>query len=261
MSYNYYTLYIVSFAGGLFLAMLLCLNVGRRLGLRQMAGDPDAARSSPGVIEGSILALLGLLIAFTFSSAASRFEQRRHLCAEEANAIGTAYLRTALIEGPEREELRAGFRRYVESRLESSRKLPDVDAAWKEFGRAMMIQQEIWQRAVVACHDQNSQPATMLLLPALNQMIDLSKIRVTATMSHPPLLIYGVLAAVALMASVIAGYGLAGRKNRSRIHAIGFAAMIATTIYVILDLEAPRLGLVRLREADHFLAELLQTMD
>jgi len=261
MSYNYYTLYIASFAGGLFLAMLLCLNVGRRLGLRQMAGDPDAARSPPGAIEGSIFALLGLLIAFTFSNAASRFEQRRHLCADEANAIDTAYLRTALLEGPEREELRADFRRYVETRLEVSRKLPDVDAAWKEFERAMVIQQEIWQRAVVACHDQNSQAATMLLLPALNKMNDLSTTRVTATMSHPPLLIYGMLAAVALMASVIAGYGLAGRKNRSRIHSIGFAAIIAATIYVILDLESPRLGLVQLREADHFLTDVLRTMD
>ena len=79
--------------GGLFLGLLLMMEAGRRLGVRRLAADPEGARAGIGAVEGAVFALLGLLIAFTFSGAASRFDDRRHLVAEEANAIGTAWLR------------------------------------------------------------------------------------------------------------------------------------------------------------------------
>src|SRR5262245_24463182 len=80
----------------LFLAMLLCIHFGRMLGLRRRAMDPEGATVGLGTIEAAVLALLGLLIAFTFSGAAGRFDSRRHLVVEEANDIGTAYLRIDL---------------------------------------------------------------------------------------------------------------------------------------------------------------------
>lgn len=260
MSYENFTLYIWLFALALFLALLLFLEIGRRLGIRRMARDPAGARVPLSAVEGAVFALLGLLIAFTFSGAASRFDHRRHLVSEEANAIGTAYLRLDLLQGQSRERLRADFKRYVETRLAAHAKLPDVEAAWKEFGKAMVIQDEIWKRAVVACREEGSQPATMLLLPALNQMIDITATRVTATMTHPPLLIFGMLGALALVSALVAGYAMAGGRKPSWMHAIGFAFIMAATIYVILDLEVPNLGLVRL-DASKFLENLLQSMN
>lgn len=259
MSYTGFTLYIGMFTLGLFLAMMLSLEIGWRLGIRQRARDPEGAGATFGAVDGAVFALLGLLIAFTFSGAASRFDHRRHLCSEEANAIGTAYLRLDLLQRQDREILCADFKRYLEARLAAYRKLPDVEAAWREFGKAMEIQSGIWKRAVLACREEGSQPVTMLLLPALNQMIDSTATRVTATATHPPLIIFAMLSARALMSAVIAGYGMASEKTRSWIHTIGFAAIMAATIYVILDLESPILGLVRLDEPK-FMLELLQTM-
>jgi hypothetical protein len=200
-----------------------------------------------------------LLIAFTFSGAASRFDLRRNLCSEEANAIGTAYLRLDLLQGKARERLREEFRRYVEARLAGHRKLPDVEAAWAEFAKALAIQSEIWKQAVLACRDEGSQPATMLILPALNQMIDITAARVTAIRTHPPLLIFAMLSALALLSAVVAGYGMAGSKKRFWMHAIGFAFIMAGTIYVIIDLESPNLGLVRI-DANRFMVDLLRSM-
>ena len=78
---------------GVFIGMVILQEVGRRVGHRRMARDPEGARAGVGAIDGAVFGLLGLLVAFTFSGAASRFDARRQLVVEEANAIGTAYLR------------------------------------------------------------------------------------------------------------------------------------------------------------------------
>src|SRR5512144_265038 len=105
------------FASGLFLGMLLCMELGRRIGLANQKQDPDAAQKGLGAVEGAVFAILGLLIAFTFSGAASRFEDRRHLIGQEANAIGTAYLRISTLPESTQDELRGLFSRYVDTRI------------------------------------------------------------------------------------------------------------------------------------------------
>ena len=97
---------------GLFLGMLLFLEVGRRIGLHHLAQEGQLARGI-GTADGDVFGLLGLLIAFTFSGAASRFEDRRHLITEEANAIGTAYLRLDLLPATSQAELRTLFYEYT----------------------------------------------------------------------------------------------------------------------------------------------------
>jgi hypothetical protein len=87
------TYLILIVAGLLFPVTLIFLEVGRRLGRRRLAEDPEGARAGAGAVEGAVFALFGLLIAFTFTSAAARYEARRDLIVQHANAIGTAWLR------------------------------------------------------------------------------------------------------------------------------------------------------------------------
>jgi hypothetical protein len=178
---------------------------------------------------------------------------------DDANAVGTAYLRLDLLQEPARDQIRHDFRRYVKLRLEVYRRLPDVQAARQALAKAVAVQKEIWDRSVAACREQGSQAATMLLLPALNQMIDISTTRTMATMIHPPLIIYAMLSLLALISALVAGYAMTSKK-RSWIHILGFAAITAVTVYVILDLEYPRLGLIRADTSDRVLAELLESM-
>lgn len=255
-----YTTHISFFSVGLFLAMLLFLEIGRRIGSRQIAKDPEGASTGLGAIDGAVFALLGLLIAFTFSGAASRLDNRRQLIAEEANAIGTAFLRLDLLKDSHRDLLREDFKRYVKLRVEAYRKLPDIEAAKHEYGKAVEIQGEIWKKAVTACREEGSQPATILLLPALNQMIDITSTRLMATRLHPPYVIFAMLTVLALISALVAGYGMSGRKSRSWLHVIGYATITAVTMYVILDLEYPRLGILRLNSADTMMADLLRSM-
>src|SRR5215475_7969280 len=101
------------FAVTLFVGMLLLLEVGRRIGLRRIAEEAEGARAGVTAVEGAVFGLLGLLIAFTFSGAASRFDTRRQLIVEETNAIGNAYLRLDLLPTDTQPALRDSFRRYL----------------------------------------------------------------------------------------------------------------------------------------------------
>jgi hypothetical protein len=103
---------------GLFLGMLVCLNLGRCIGVRRLARDPDGATAGVGTVEGAVFGLLALLVAFAFSGAAARFETRRQLIIAETNDIGTAYLRLDLLPLPAQPPLRDRFRQYVTARLE-----------------------------------------------------------------------------------------------------------------------------------------------
>src|ERR1700745_453031 len=126
----------VLFALLLFLGMLTLLEIGRRLGVSRRARESEGERSNLGTIEGAVFALFGLVMAFSFSGAASRFNEKRMLIAEEANTIETAYLRLQLVSTSAQPQLQELFRRYVDSRLETYRLLPDMQAAEKEMAKS-----------------------------------------------------------------------------------------------------------------------------
>lgn len=246
---------------GLFLVMLLLQDIGRRAGARRLRMDPDGARSGVGVVEGAVFGLVGLLIAFTFSGAAARLDARRQLVIDEANAIGTAYLRLDLLPTADQPAIREAFRRYVDSRLNVYRLLPDVEAAKQELKASAALQAEIWTKSVLACSGEQGATARMLLLPALNQMIDVTTTRTTVALSmHPPDVIFVMLWSLMLASALIAGYGMAGSRSRSWTHMVVFAAGLAVTAYVILDLEYPRTGLIRLDAVDRVLVEVRESM-
>src|SRR6185369_8614862 len=153
----------------LFVGMLILVEVGRQIAHRRRQKDSDDDKGNMGTIEGAMFALFGLMIAFTFSGAASRFNEKRMLIAEEANRIEVAYLRLHLLPEQAEHQLQGLFRRYTDSRLEFYRKLPDMKAAEQEFRHSKELQKEIWRDAIVASRDSQGHPdAGKLLLPALN---------------------------------------------------------------------------------------------
>src|SRR5262245_57185471 len=105
--YELVFVYGVLIAVGLFFGMLTLLEVGRRIGVRRIERDAEGLHA--GAIEGSVLALLGLLLAFTISGAGGRLDARRQLIIEETNAIGTAYLRLDMLPSAAQPALRENF--------------------------------------------------------------------------------------------------------------------------------------------------------
>jgi hypothetical protein len=250
------------FAVLLFCGMLIMLEVGRRLGIRRRPTESEGERGSLGTIESAMFALFGLVVAFTFSGAAGRFNEKRALTAVEANNIETAYLRLNLLSPQAQPELQELFRRYLDSRLETYRKLPDIDAAKVEMANSEKIQREIWTRAVAASQLRDSHPdAGKLLLPSLNSMIDITTTRGMALQTHPPNVIYVLLFGLGLICALLAGYRMATGQRRSWLHILSFAVMTVIIVYVIIDVEYPRAGLIRLQAFDQFLVDVRHNMN
>src|SRR5260221_11759327 len=111
---------------------------------------------------------------------------------------------------------------------------PDIASATIELTRGTVLKNEIWKDAVTACRDSGSSPATMLLLPALNQMIDTTTTRTVAARTHAPVVIYVMMGLLVLAGSLLAGYGMADGKARNWFHAFAFALIMSLAIYVIL---------------------------
>ena len=149
---------------------------------------------------------------------------------------------------------------YTEARLAVYRVLPDIEASVRQSSIATKLQQEIWAGTVAALAEAPPQ-ATLMVIPALNQMFDVTVSRATAALTHTPRLVMAILLVLGLVCSLLAGYTIAGSKtSRVGLHLIAFAIVMSTTIYVILDLDYPRFGLIRLDFADQPLVDLVAGM-
>ena len=246
---------------GLLFGMLLLMEVGRRVGLRRMAVDAEGARAGIGTVEGALLALLGLLVAFSFSGAATRFDARRQQIVDEANTVGGAFMLVDLLPPDVQPTQRELFRQYVDARLGAYRSMPDLAAAKGELDRSKALQDEIWARSLSATRDPAYQPVAIQVLPSIAKMVDISVQRTAALYTHPPAIIFVMLAGLMLICSLLAGYGMASVKSRNWMHTAAFAVILSLTFYVIRDLEYPRLpGLVGMNNFDNVLVELRNTM-
>ena len=235
--------------GAMFLGTLATISVGFRHARRSMQraeGDGTAVTT----VDGAVYALLGLLIAFTFAGAAERFNGRRTLVVEEANAIGTAYLRLDLLPEQAQPALRDRFRRYLDARLETHTQIASSAAGRSANDRAIALQGEIWKEARAGSGAGAHSSCALLLLPALNSMFDIASTRVAVHELHPPMTIFGMIIALTWVSGLLLGYTLAGMKGRHRLHAVIYSAVIAGTFFVIMDIEHPREGLIRVDGRD-----------
>jgi len=241
---------------GMTLAMLASLQLGRRLGRRAFAATPGSRPAGLSAVEAVMFGLLGLLLAFTFSGAGDRLDMRRAQIVDEANAVGTAWYRVDLLPAQVQPGVRDAMRRYVDSRIETYRKFSQdgLDAARDEYNRSGNLQREVWDKAVRASHE-NTQ-ASLLLLPALNAMFDIASTRFAATLMHPPLIVYIVLEILSLACGFLVGYEMGASPAASLTHIVVLTLLLASVLYVILDFEYPRMGIMRIDNFDQLLVNV-----
>src|SRR5687767_5790087 len=226
----------------LFVGNLLCEECGFRVGRligRRSNRDSDTSVST---IVAAELGLLGFLLAFTFGIVAARFDQRRQMVLNEANAIGTAFLRAGMLPDPQSTSIRGLLRHYTDVRLEATRGLP-IDHV---LARSDEIHQQLWTEAVAAAaHDPRSVPAG-LFVESLNDVIDLHSARVMAAVRRRmPLPVWVVLFSIELLAFFTIGYqaGLA-TAGRSPV-AMVLALALCAVIWLVADLDRPGEGFLR----------------
>jgi hypothetical protein len=230
---------ILGLLGGHFLA----IEVGRWLGrLRARAGDLEADGAHIGAIQGALLGLLGLLLGFSFSGASSRFVERQQLLVSEANAIGTADLRADLLPEPSRGELRALLADYVDRRKVLQGTFgDDQDQVIEELAG---LQRRMWSAALRGV--ESNPAAAVVVLPSCNDVFDELGANLAAVRRHLPLPMLLLLVASGMLTLGAVGFGRGIGNARTPWLERCFALLVAATLWMTIDLDYPRVGLIRM---------------
>ncbi len=228
--------------------MLVASESGFRLGRRSSARSEKDTKTWIAAMESAMLGVMGLLLGFTVSMAVSRFDTRRHLVLEEANAIGTSYWRTQLAPAPEGPEMANLLREYVDARLEFGRAQRRTESIRGARDHAARLQTELWSRAKSFANQDPRSVTAGLLLQSLNQTFDLESARWAAFNAHVPETVIMVDGLAALLAAAFVGYcfGLGGRRNFFTMWWL--IVCITLILAVIIDLDTPRAGLIRVSQ-------------
>jgi hypothetical protein len=244
---------------GVFLAtvavVLLAIEAGLRLGLYRRRRSEEEDRPPVGEMVAATLALLAFMLAFTFGLAASRFEARRVLVIDEANAIGTTYLRTGLIPEPYRTEVRRLLREYLDVRLEAVQ----PGKLSRGIDRSQELHALIWSHAVAVGEKDPHSIVVGLFIGSLNEMIDLHAKRLTlGARNRIPGVIWVALYFVAILGTCVMGYhaGLAGSGRSMAMLALVLS--FSAVMILIVDLDRPQAGFLRVSQQP--LIDLQRTM-
>ena len=243
-----------------FLALMLVANeAGFRLGCRIRPGIEETARAQSTNIQGAVLALLGLLLAFTFSMAVTRYDLRRQLVVEESTAIGTTYLRAQLLPEPYRTEISRLLRDYVNIRLEFFGAGADQLRVKQVSNETDLIQDELWMQAIAVGTVDPHAITTGLFLTSLNETIDIPARRLAALHNRIPEVVILLLLLGGILAVGVVGYGYGLGAGRNIFLIAAFSVLITLVVLVIIDLDRPRRGLITISQQS--MLDLRESMD
>lgn len=238
----------------LFAAMLAFIALGRWSAGKRKLGNVD----NPGnaAITGAMYGLLGLMLAFTFGMAGSRFNERHDDILEEANAIGTAVLRADLYTDSARNIFRNDFRAYLEARIAYYDAHRDTTAIQQSLFDASRASGKLWLVASSLSRRKDNVVASNQMVPALNAMFDMATKRTRDEFVHTPESILMMLFFLAIVSAFVAGYTSVGKGNFDWLMALGFCFLTAMVVYFIIDLDRPRRGIVNLDNSQVVMTDL-----
>ncbi|WP_052572984.1 DUF4239 domain-containing protein [Haloferula sp. BvORR071] len=248
---------------GSILLVMLSLELGYRLGHRSRRKSEDEKESPVSAIAGSVLGLVAFIMAFTFGIVSERYESRKALVREEANSIGTTYLRTDFMPEPDSSESKTLLKNYVAERVAFADRLRSGQISGEEMSgalaRAGETHKRLWDLAVAnARKDMNSDVAA-LYIDSLNSTIDLHAMRVAVSLqARIPAGIWDSLAALTFLGMLAVGYqmGIAGSK-RSLVQPI-LAVSFSLVIALIASLDRPQASFIEVSQQP--LVDLLNSM-
>ena len=224
--------------------IFLAVESGFRLGRYRRGHSPE--KDTPvGAMVGAMLGLLAFILAFTFGLAASRFDARRLTILNEANAIGTTYLRAGLLPEPQRSEIRKCLREYVDVRLEAAQ----PGKVHASLARSVELHTELWSQATLVAEQDTRSIVTGLFIESLNELIDLHATRVLVGLrSRIPAVIWGALYFVAIVTMATVGYQEGLASTRRSLASLAIVVTFSVVLLLTMDLDRLHEGLIQLSQ-------------
>jgi hypothetical protein len=225
--------------------VFLSVEGGYRLGLRRRRRPETERESSVVAMVTATLGLLAFMLAFTFGLAAARFDARRQVLLDEANAIGTSYLRAAMLPEPHASDSRRLLREYVDARLKGL----EPGKLHEAISESTTLHARLWPHAVAAAEKDPRSIPIGLFIESLNEVIDLHSKRVQVGLrSRIPGTIWGALYLAAILSMAQIGYqeGLSSPKRSPAVLAL--VLTFSVVMLLIADLDRPQEGLLRISQ-------------
>lgn len=242
------------------LALMMGANeLGFQIGLRRDRGEPESSRVVSNGLKTSVFGLVALLLGFSFSMTSGKHDQRRKIVLDEANAIGTCYLRAGLLADAERDQIRSVLRRYVDARLERFENGLDANIRQRTSAEMDQLLEKLWNQVELANKSSREAVRTSQIVAAANDVIDLSSTREWAVRNHIPLPVLALLATCVVVSSILIGHssGQNGRRYMGLWAALN--VLLVLVLFVVLDFDRPRRGFIQVDHAP--LIELKASFD
>lgn len=227
--------------------LLLAAEVGFRLGLGLYRAHDEARKGQISGVQSAVLGVLGLLLGFTFAMEVNLYQNRRDLILQEANSIGTTFLRASLLPETYRSSVQDLLRRYVDVRLEFFKVGADVAKQNDAELHAAEIQRELWAHTVQAARESPT-PIVATFINSLNETIDLDATRLNALRTRVPAPVWLLVLGVAIGGCCATGYAAGSSGARSSFSDVVLPLLIAVVITLIADIGRPRSGLIRINQ-------------
>ncbi len=233
----------------LLVIVLGAIEVGLVYGRKHSAKTSDVTKGQVVSAASTLIGILALLIGFTFTLSVQRFDSRSEAVVSEANAIGTAYLRSDLLPQSIRTPVRQLMREYIEARIAES--LTEIEDSTRTtlLKSAEADQVKLWQQATLAAKAEPNPVTTGLFIQALNDMIDSYSSHQAALNRHVPEDVLLFLFAVFLAAAGVAGYASGVNGVRPSGTTYVPLVVIAILVHIILDIDRPRRGQIHVSQA------------
>lgn len=229
--------------------LYVSIEIGYRYGIRFKERTTDKVNDHVATIEAALLGLLALLLGFAFSMAMSRFDVRKEMVMNEVNDLQTTFMRSQLLPAAYRQPCADLLRRYVDTRIAYFQAGTDQQQIDQALQGTRTLQSQLWKAAVQAARENDSEVATGYYINSLNSLIDDHTRRITAMENHVPQPILALLFLVACLTVAVTGYSSGLRTKRLKALRYIIIAVITATLIVIVDLDRPRRGFIKINEA------------
>jgi len=241
-------------AVGLLAGLVAAHETGFLLGSHTRSSDDPFDRQVV-LIRTATGALVAFLVGFAFSGAASRFIDRADIIVKEANALGTAYLRADTIAEPQRSDLKAALKEYTADRvvLLSREGRDQIESL---LAKVSWLHERMWKSAITATRD--NAPLMAVVLPPINEVIDLHSVHLAMARRHLPIPIMALLLATAAISLGIVGFGNGRVGRRFSLLDSVYGVVLVLALWMTIDLDYPGIGLIRVSNLP--LAETLAAM-
>lgn len=244
-----YNLNSILIAAVLFIFIVIANEIGLRIGEYYENKSDDDVKSQTTAIQGGIIGILALILGFTFSMSVQRFDNRAASEIAEANAIGTAILRTNLLPAPLNAEAKQLIEAYIQVRLEVN----DTDLTQKDIRKQYQLkttalQEEIWDIAITASKQDPNPVTAGLFVSSVNDLIDAQGKRNDQLQRHVPAAIFYLLFIIFIATGILMGYSSGLGKKTSRMPAVVLGLLISLLVFIIIDLDKPRRGVIQVKQ-------------